>query len=152
MISLHRTTDSPPLAVLRHGQGTLLFPWADLLALRTLAQRVDRAAAHDEDFPRVESEPWAASGSSFGIALMREGLPESHWEAEDWEELQRLLHIHEPLVSPTDAATVTGQPRSRIGEAIARGDLFAFQLPGKARRQWKIPLQAAQAWARRRTQ
>jgi hypothetical protein len=139
MTTLHRTTDTDPLTVLVHGQDTLLFPWADLLTLRDLVAAVPPTAAHDEDAPRVVVSPWAASGSTFGIALMREGLPETHWESDEWEHLGQLLHTGDPLISVSAYAAHTGQHQSRVSEQIARGELFAFLRPGVQRRKWLIP-------------
>jgi len=147
MISLHRTTDNPPLAVLRHGRLILLFPWADLLDLRGLVARVAPEMAADEDAPRVESVTWAASGSSFGIALMRKN-DTLFFEAEEWRDLQMLLYVGQELLTQMEVAEIVDRPQPRIAEAIATGALFAFQVPGRERRQWLIPRRAVEEWNR----
>ena len=148
MIRIHRTTDTPPLAVLEHGQGSLIFPWADLLSLRRLASMVPPAAAGDENFARVESGPWAASGCSFGIALMlNEKI--TFLEAEKWEQLRGELYHSDGLLTPTDVAVMTGRRLVRVSEAIATGALFAFQIPERKKRQWYVPLRAMREWDRK---
>ena len=145
MITLHRTTDTPPLAVLQHGQGSLIFPWSDLLSLRRLAGMIPPSAAGDEDLERIESGPWTASGCSFGIALMLNEKV-AFLEAREWEQLRGELYHEDGLLHPADVALITGRRLTRISEAIATGRLFAFQIPGKKKRQWYVPLRAAREW------
>lgn len=148
MITLHRTTGTPPLAVLEHGQGSLIFPWSDLLSLRRLASTIPPSAADGDDFRRVESGPWAASGCSFGIALMlNEKI--AFLEARDWEELRGELYHGDGLLTPTDVAVMTGRRLVRVSEAIATGALFAFQIPGREKRKWYVPLRAMREWDRK---
>lgn len=145
MITIHRTTSNPPLAVLQHGQGSLIFPWTNLLSLRRLAGRIPPRAADDEDHPYTESGPWTASGSSFGIALALKGEI-AFFEAEEWEQLRGELYHEDNLLHPADVALITGRRLVRVSEAIATGALFAFQIPERKRRQWLIPLRAVQEW------
>ena len=149
MIALHRTTDTPPLAVLRHGGKTIMFPWAELLALRELVASAPSSAAADEDYPRIERTPWAASGSSFGIALLRAGIETLFLEADEWEALAALLRVGDELLSQVQVAALADRPQQRVAEAIAMGRLFAFQIPGLRRRQWRIPRRAAEEWIAR---
>lgn len=146
MVALHRTTDAPPLAVLRRGGKTILFPWAELLALRDLVASVPASAADDEDYPRVERGPWAASGSSFGIALMREGIETLFLESDEWKSLAEILYVGDDLLSQVQVAALTDRRQQRVAEAISMGRLFAFQIPGFQRRQWVIPRRAAEEW------
>jgi len=146
MIELHSTKDSPPLAVLQRGGEMILFPWAELLALRELVAAVPPAAAADEDYPRVERGPWAASGSSFGIALMHAGLKTLFPEAVEWEQLARLLYVGEELLSLVEVAALTGWAQPNVSSAVSSGRLFAFQVPGFQRRQWRVPRRAVEEW------
>ena len=145
MIKLHRTVDIPPLAILICSD-TAIFPWSELLALRDLVTQVEPTMAHDEDAGRIEGEPWAASGSSFGIALMHAGLDTLFFEADDWEELRRLLYAGQELLSQVEVAEIVERPQPRIAEAIATGALFAFQVPELERRQWLVPRGAIREW------
>lgn len=142
MIALHRTADRPtPLAILVQGDRTALFPWEDLLSLRELAARVPLEAADDEDWPRVAIPPWAVSGSTFGIALMREAEPGFHWflEAEEWEELRALLYVGDELLSLAAVARSQGRKWQRVKEDVEMGRLFAFRVSGRKKRVWEIP-------------
>lgn len=58
------------LLIISDGRSLISAPRGDLEALRLLVAGIPPSAANDEDFERIESGPWAASGSSFGIALM----------------------------------------------------------------------------------
>ena len=147
-LSLHRTTNTPPLAVLRHSRGdTLVFPWSDLLGLRELVSSIPPEAMADENYPRQENGgPWAIEGTPFGIALLRPG-ERVYFRTPEWQALQGLLYVGDDLMSQTEVAALVGLSQQRVWQAIAMGDLFAFQRPGYKRRQWLIPRRAAEDWA-----
>lgn len=132
-------------AVLEVGRDLLIFPWEELMALRELVTVVPPEAAWDEDHPRIERGSWAASGSSFGIALMREART-VYLSREEWETLQKLLYTDDTLLSQKEAAGLAGRPQQRVAEAVAAGKLFAFTRPGYRRRRWLIPRSAVEKW------
>jgi hypothetical protein len=156
MISLSRTTDVPPLAVLLAGQSDArVFAWAELLSLRDLVTQVADpdalAADEDNEFPTQTGGEWSASGSSFGIALERNSPPWGtlYLEADDWRTLARLIYAGDKLFSQVESSQIAKCPQPRIAEAIAAGRLFAFQQPDMERRQWLIPSKALAAWTHR---
>jgi hypothetical protein len=139
------------MALIVHGRDMILVPWSDLIALRDLTADVPAEAAYNGDYERIECGSWAASGSTFGIALMHDGA-ELCFEAEEWEELQALLHVGDDLLLITEVAELAGCSRQLVGQAIWRGALFALQMPDMERRQWRIPRTAAEKWIESRDQ
>jgi len=145
MVTLHRTADNPPLAVLRCKK-TILFPWDDLLALRELVAKTPSEVASDEDFPFQEVIPWGIRGSSCGIALMRLGCETLYFGVNDWQHLTELLYTDDELLSQVDVTKMTGCTQQRVALGITTGGIFAFRVPGLKRRQWRIPTRAVEQW------
>lgn len=146
MITVERTTGTPPRAVFEHGVEARLCPWADLLPLRALIARVpviERLGTQWRAEPRRTEPPWAISSAAHGVFL-------SHiaWdhplaiEPSDWEQLRALLYVGDELLSIGDAAKRSGRKPPQVSNEIATGRLFAFQVSGLARRQWLVPATA----------
>jgi len=145
MVTLHRTANNPPLAVLRCGK-TILFPWEDLLTLRKLVTEIPSEIASDEDFPFHEVIPWGISGSVCGIALMRLGCETLYFGTDDWQRLAELLYVGDELLSQVQVAEMTDRSQQSVSYAITAGDMFAFRVPGLKRQQWRIPTRVVEQW------
>jgi hypothetical protein len=125
----------------RHGT-ILLIPLDHLLALRSLVALVPPEAASDEDFKRIERAPWAASGSSFGIALMYEDPEQGEFtlflESDEWEALQAALHIYDDLITIKAASDLTGKSIQALSQACQLGKLAYYADPAARQRQGRI--------------
>jgi len=138
-MKLYRTTSVPPMAVLcgNTDDVCLIVPWADLLDLR----QIIIAAS-------TEAGAWSIEKTGNSVALTHQATTNVLvLDAQEWGILADLLHVDDELLMQVEVAKLTGKLQQRIAEAIATGQLFAFQIAGLDRRQWRIPRREAERWA-----
>ena len=117
-----------------------------MLDLRELV-RVVPAEVASVYYPHQTQGAWTASGSPSGIELIAPSGETLLVGAEEWSELARLLYVGDVLLTLKDVAQVSGKAQSHISTLVASGRLFAFQIPGRKVRQWRVPRNAAEEWA-----
>ncbi len=148
MIELHRTSPTNIAFLLNERNDLIKVPWSELLTLRRLVAKVPFEAADYENYHPQNQEAWVVMGSPNGLTLMHstDETGGVNLSADDWQTLAQLLYVDDILLRQIDVAEISGKAQSNINTAIATGKLFAFQVPGKRARQWRIPRRAAQEW------
>jgi hypothetical protein len=130
--------------VLANGQYSVRFGWNSLLALRGL---VGWARATRPRWDTLAAGPWEVASGPSGIRLIWQGGAELALAWDDVEVLAGLLYVGDDLLTQTEAAELADTHQQQVYTAIARGDLFAFQLPGRRTRRHQVPRGAVQGWA-----